>query len=276
MAKLSEDARYTVSMFVDEMIEQRKHRGWTQQELGERCTYSKGLIAAVENYERAPTITLADALDKAFGLPRTFRRLHKRMGSVAFPLAFGEFAEVERAASELFIWEHSYLPGLVQTEDYARHMLSRHLDVTDEEISERVSGRMERQAVLTRTDPRAPVAWFMIDGQVLRRPVGSPAVMYAALMNLAKLSEMHNVTVQVIPLESGGGHPGLLGAFCLAEHEDRPTTLFSEDITDGRITEDAATVREVRQRWRYLCSLALSAEQSVALIKEEAERWKPQ
>lgn len=276
MAKLAEDARRMVSLFVDEMIEQRKQKGWSQQDLASNAGYSKSLIAAVENYERAPTLVLADALDRAFGLPRTFHRLHKRMGSVAFPVAFGEFAEVERAASELFIWDHSYLPGLLQPEDYARHMLSRHLNVTDEVIAERVTARLERQAVLTRTEPAAPVAWFMVDGQSLRRPVGSPEVMHAALTNLVKMAELPNVTVRVVPLESGGGHPGLLGGFDLAEHDDHPPTLFIEDITDGRITEDAATVREVQLRWRYLCSLALSAEQSVALIKEEAERWKPQ
>lgn len=276
MAKLNEDARRMVSLFVDEMIEQRKKRGWTQAELADECKYSKGLIAAVESYERAPTLALADALDNAYEMPGTFRRLHKRMGSVAFPVAFGEFAEIERAASELFIWDHSYLPGLLQSEEYAWHVLSRHLNVTDEEVAERVAARIERQAVLTRSDPRAPVAWFIIDGQVLRRPVGDARVMHAALMHLVKMAELPNVTIQVVPLESGGGHPGLLGAFCLAEHDSAPTTLFSEDITDGRITEDAATVREVRLRWRYLASLALSAEQSVALLTEEAERWKPQ
>lgn len=59
MAKLDETMRRTVSVFVDEMTEQRRHRGWTQQDLAGHCTYSKALIAAVESYERAPTIGLA-------------------------------------------------------------------------------------------------------------------------------------------------------------------------------------------------------------------------
>lgn len=194
MAKINEDARRMVSLFVDEMIEQRKQNGWSQQDLASNAGYSKSLIAAVENYERAPTLVLADALDTAYKLPGTFLRLHKKMGSVAFPVAFGEFAEVERTASELFIWDHSYLPGLLQPEDYARHMLSRHLNVTDEVIAERVTARLERQAVLTRTEPAAPIAWFMIDGQALRRPVGPSEVMHAALMNLVKMAELPNVT----------------------------------------------------------------------------------
>jgi transcriptional regulator with XRE-family HTH domain len=275
VAKLSEEARRTVSLFVDEMRSQREQRGWTQPELAQRAKYSKALIAAVENYDRAPTVGLAAELDEAFGLPETFQRLHKRMGSVAFPIAFGEFAEIEQAASELFIWEHALLPGLLQSEDYARHVLSRHPNVTDDQIAERLAARMARQTVLTREDPPAPVVWVLIDGQALRRPIGSPEVMHAALHHVLKLAERPNVTVQVVPLPDGGGHPGLLGTFYLAEHDASPTTLFIEDIADGRITEDPATVREVRLRWRYLGTLASSADASADLIKREVEQWKP-
>lgn len=275
VAKLSEEARRTVSLFVDEMRSQREQRGWTQAELAQRAKYSVSLIAAVENFDRAPTSPLAKALDTAFRLPGTFQRLHKRMGSVAFPVAFGEFAQIEAAASELLIWDHGYLPGLLQPEDYARHLLSRHLNVTDDEVAERVAARMARQSVLTREDPPAPVIWFLIDGQALKRPIGTPEVMYAALGHVLKMAERPNITVQVIPFESGGGHPGLLGACYLAEHDSSPTTLFLEDMADGRLTEDPATVREVRLRWRYLCSLALPADASIDLIRREQEQWKP-
>ncbi len=193
MAKLSDEARRTVSLFVDEMRSQREQRGWTQAELAERARYGKALIAAVENYDRAPTAGLAKALDTAFGLPGTFERLHKRMGALAFPLAFGEFAQIEQAASELFIWDHSYLPGLLQPEGYARHLLSRHLNVTDDEVAERVAARIARQSVLTREDPPAPVVWFVIDGQALRRPIGTPEVMAHALGHVPKMAERPNI-----------------------------------------------------------------------------------
>lgn len=276
MGKLSEEARETVSVFVDEMRSWRDQRSWTQAELAERAKYSASLIASVESYDRAPTAGLAKALDAALGLPGTFQRLHKRMGTLAFPLAFGEFAQVEAAASELFVWDHSYLPGLLQREDYAREVLRRHLNVTDDQVAERLAARTARQAVLTREDPPAPICWFMIDGQALRRPVGTPEVMADALGHVLKMAELPNVTVQVVPLETGGGHPGLLGTFYLAEHDSAPTTLFVEDITDGRMSEDVPTVREVRKRWRYLTSLALSADTSIDLIGREQERWKPQ
>jgi transcriptional regulator with XRE-family HTH domain len=193
VAKLSDEARRAVSLLVDEMRSQREQRGWTQAELAERARYSKALIAAVENYDRAPTAGLAKALDTAFGLPGTFERLHKRMGALAFPLAFGEFAQIEQAASELFIWDHSYLPGLLQPEGYARHLLSRHLNVTDDEVAERVAARIARQSVLTREDPPAPVVWFVIDGQALRRPIGTPEVMAHALGHVLKMAERPNI-----------------------------------------------------------------------------------
>lgn len=275
MARLSEDTRRTVAIFVDEMRSQREHRAWSQTELATRAEYSKALIAAVENYERAPTSVLAKALDKAFGLPGTFQRIHKRMGLLAIPVAFGEFAEIEASARELFVWDHSYLPGLLQPEEYALHVFRRWPNATEEQVAERLAARMDRQKALTRKDPPAPIVWFLIDHQALRRPVGDPEVMYAALRNVLAMAELPNVTIQVVPLGSSGVHPGLLGACYIAEHDDRPTTLFLEDMADGRITEDPATVREVRLRWRYACSLALPADASTDLIRREQEQWKP-
>jgi hypothetical protein len=133
---------------------------------------------------------------------------------------------------------------------------------------------MDRQKVLTRKAPPSPVVWFLIDQQVLRRPVGDPEAMHAALGNVLVMAELPNITIQVVPL-STGVHPGLLGACYIAERNDGSTTLFLEDMSDGRITEDPATVREVRLRWRYACSLALPADASIDLIRREQEQWKP-
>lgn len=272
MAKLSERDRERLSIFVDEMIAQRQHRDWSQPELAGRANVSKSLVAAVETYERAPTQVFAKAVDRAFGMPGTFARLQVKAGSVAFPVAFGEFAEHEAQASTLLICEHSYIPGLFQTEDYACAVLSHHPNVTADVVAERVAGRLARQAVLTREDPAAPVLWVLIDEMVLHRDIAPADVMRDQLERLAEVAGLPNVTVQVLPL-SAGSHPGLLGKFDVAEKPGAASIVFLEDESDGRITDDVSTVAEIMLRWRYLCSKALPSEMSVEVIQEAQARW---
>jgi transcriptional regulator with XRE-family HTH domain len=272
MPRLSERDRERLSLFVDEMVAMRKQRDWSQADLAVQARYSKGLIGAVEIYERGPTTALARALDRAFGLPGTFERLHAKIRGTAFPAAFGEFAEHEARARSLLIFEHAMMPGLFQTEAYARSVLSNHPNVTPDEVSERVAGRLARQAVLTRDEPPLPVMWVLLDEFVLLREIGGPAVMADQLSHLADMAALPNVTVQVIP-RGAGSHPGLLGKFDIAEFAGAETILFAEDIADGSISDDPATVAEVTLRWRYLASMALPVAASLELIQEALDRW---
>jgi hypothetical protein len=207
-----------------------------------------------------------------FGFPGTFTRLHRKAGSVAFPVAFGEFAEHEAQASTLLIFDHSNIPGLAQTPEYAHAVLSHHPNVTDELVAERVTGRLARQTVLTREEPAPPVVWMLIDEMVLHREIAESSVMAAQMTRLIEITDLPNVTVQVIPL-SAGSHPGLLGKFDVAEKPGVISTIFLEDANDGRITDDPATVAEIMLRWRYLCSVALPSGMSAVQIQEAQERW---
>lgn len=272
MAKLSERDRERLSIFVDEMVAQRTHRGWSQADLAREVKYSKSLIAQVETYERAPTEPLAVSLDSALGLPKTFVRLYGKIRGTAFPAAFGEFAVYEAQAVALWLFEHAYVPGLLQTEGYARAALSHHYNVTADQVAERVTARLERQQLLGREDPPPPNLWILVDEFVLHREIGSAEVMAQQLDVLAATAGT-NVTVQVIP-RSTGAHPGLAGMFHIAELGDGSSILFREDITDGSVTDDPATVSDAAQRWQHLSSLALNVGQSQEIIRECAEQWR--
>lgn len=272
MAKLSESDQQRVALFVDEMIRQREHRGWSQAELATRAHVSKSLIAQVETGQKAPSESLAKGLDAAFGLPGTFVHLYKAVrGNGPWPPAFGEFAVYERDAVTLMLFEHAYIPGLLQTDDYARATLSHHHSATADQVDEQAKARLDRQKVLSRETP--PVVWIVMDEMVLHREIGGPEVMAAQLDRVAEIAQQPGMSVQVIPRRAGA-HPGLSGMFHLAEMPNGTTILFAEDVTDGRVTDDAAMVAETMQRWRYLTSMALSAEQSLELITELAQRWK--
>lgn len=272
VAKLSERDRERLSLFIDEMVAWRTKKGWSQADLATEAAYSKSLIAQVEIYERTPSEPLAKALDRAFDLPETFQRLYRKIRRGAFPAAFGEFAEYEEKAAELFIFEHSNIPGQFQTEAYARASLEHHVNVTSEEVAERLSARLARQPVVTRKKPAPPVLWTVLDEQALDREVGGPEVMADQLGRLAEAAVLPNVTIQILP-KRFGGHTGLNGTVYIAERTGYASTLYTEDFLDGRVGDDPAAVAEAMLRWRYLASVSLSADASLELILEKQKRW---
>jgi transcriptional regulator with XRE-family HTH domain len=272
LAALSERDRESASLFVDEMRAMRGQRGWSQAELGSQAGYSESAVAMVETYQRPPTKTFAHAMDRAFGTPGTFERLERRLSNVPFPSAFRSFAPHEAEATALRMFEHSLIPGLLQTPDYARAVLETKPNATEEVIDGDVAARLARQAVLSREAP--PVLWTLIDEGLLYRPVAPPAVMHDQLMHLVEASRLPNVTIQLVPYDARG-HSGLLGAFVIADRSSGASIVFIEDATGGRVSEDAATVAEVALRFDALRSEALPKGASRTMIGKVAEeRWK--
>jgi transcriptional regulator with XRE-family HTH domain len=273
MAPLSERDRESVSLFVDEMKAARDQRKWSQAELGRQADYSESAIAMVESFQRPPTASLAKALDKAFGTAGTYTRMELRLRNLPFPASFRGFAPHEAEAATLSTYQHSLVPGLLQTPEYARAVLETKPNASDDEIDSLVAGRLARQSVLGRDDPPAPLMYALIDEGALNRPVASPAVMHDQLAHLVSLSKKPNVTIQVVPYDAGG-HSGLLGAFVIADGPSAARIVFIEDVVGGRVSEDAATVAEVVLRFNALRSEALPKGASRTLMESVARRWK--
>jgi transcriptional regulator with XRE-family HTH domain len=279
--------RDALALFADELKAHRDARHWTQADLAAKITYSESLIAQVETCRRPPSKDLAKALDKVFATPGfveegpdcpgaagTFGRLAARLRNLPFPASFRSFAPYEAEAVALHVFEHSLVPGLLQTEAYARAVLATRPNTPEDEIDNLVAGRLARQGVLWRQDPPAPILWALVDEGVLYRPVAPPNVMHDQLMHLAEVSRRPNITVQVIPY-SAGGHTGLLGACTVAELDGSAGIVNLEDIADGRVTDDAATVSQVTLRFNSLRSDALPKGASRDLIVRVAEeKWK--
>jgi transcriptional regulator with XRE-family HTH domain len=278
--------RDALALFADELKAYRNARGWTQADLAAKISYSESLIAQVETCRRAPSKDLTKALDRVFatpgfaeetpdspGKPGTFGRMWAKLRNLPFPVSFRSFAPYEAEAVALHVFDHSLIPGLTQTEAYARAVLATRPNTSVEEIGNLVAGRLARQAVLWREDPPAPILWALVDEGALYRPVATPEVMYDQLMYLAEVSEHPNITIQVIPY-SAGGHTGLLGACTIADLGGSPSIVNIEDIADGRVTDDAATVSQVTLRFNSLRSEALPKRASRELIVRVAEeQW---
>jgi transcriptional regulator with XRE-family HTH domain len=277
--------RDALAWFADELRAHRNAHGWTQADVAAKTSYSESLIAQVETCRKAATPELAKVLDRVFatpgftedapgtpGTPSTFGRLVARLRNLPFPASFRSFAPHEAEATALYTFEHSMIPGLLQTEAYARAILETHPDVTEDVVSERLAGRLSRQAILDREDPPPPVVCALIDQSALNREIGGPVVMRDQLVHLVAMSRRPNITVQVIP--NTGAHPGLLGAFTVADLGGSPGIVNVEDIADGRVAEDAVTVSMVALRFHSLRGDALSKGASRDLIEGVIrERW---
>lgn len=263
-----------VHFFGSEVRRAREAAGMSQTELGDLVPCDKATVSRVEAGLTQPDEAFARACDAAF--PRMdgwFTRFYdgSRNWGEAFPPAFRPFAACEAEAVALRWFEHSLVPGLLQTEDYARAVLEKHPNSTREEIEERVAARLARQAVLHRTDP--PVLWVLLDETVLHREIGGAKIMHEQLLYLADMTRRPNVTIQVI--SRVGAHPGLSGAFGIAEMSDQRSVVYLETAADGQTVEEPGTVADVELRWDTLRTEAFKGTESLNLIESAAEEWKP-
>ena len=259
--------------FGSEVRRAREAAGMTQSELGDLVPCDKSVVSRVEAGLTAPDESFARACDAAFpNMNGWFIRFWKdsQTWGAAFPPSLREFAAYEAEAVALWTLEHSLVPGLLQTEDYARAVLERHPNVTAEQVTERVAARLARQAVLDREDP--PLFWVLLDENVLHRHVGSATIMQDQVTHLAAMAQRPNITVQVIPRE--GAHVGLQGAFDMAETPE-VFVAHLEHIAEGMTTDSPAILAEASTRFDSLKADAYRRSESLALIEEMVEKWKP-
>jgi transcriptional regulator with XRE-family HTH domain len=261
------------ALFADELRAVRKQANLSRDELGARIGYSGATIGMVEAGHRAPPRGIGARLDEEFKLPGTFDRIEQRLRGIPFATAFRPFVPYEAMARSLRTFEHSFVPGLLQTEDYARAISATTPNSTEEEISRLVSARLERQLILERADPPAPLLWVLLDEGVLARPVADPPVMREQLKHLAYMAAKPHITIQVVPY-AARGHSGLYGAFVIADLDDSPGIVFLEDVSHGHVSEDPDVAAAVTLVFDTLRSEALPKGASRDLIGRVAEeRW---
>jgi transcriptional regulator with XRE-family HTH domain len=145
---------------------------------------------------------------------------------------FETYIGLEQATSLIRTYELQFVPGLFQTEDYARAVtVLGHRAAPAEEIERRVSLRLKRQEILSRAEP-LPKVWAVIDESALRRPLGGREVMRAQLQHLIELTESPQVTLQIMPFDRGG-HSAAGGSFAILRFADSdlPDIVYIEQLT---------------------------------------------
>lgn len=273
------------NFFVSELVHQRTARGWGQRRLGLEANVSASTIANIESGLRFPTIPVARAIDKAFGTHGMFERLAIMVLRNAAKGWVRELLATERISLNMKVFESQVIPGLLQTEEYARAMLT---DARTDDVELAVALRMARKEVFSDKD-KHPYCRWIIDEQVLRRPIGGPEVMRPQLEHLLRMAEHPRRNVQILGAEVAS-HPGLSGAFTIFEvpeeddervegsdklvfetdprHARTRKLLWIDGFIEGRTTPDAENVAQAERAYDLLTSVALSPQASVQRIRE--------
>ena len=171
---------------------------------------------------------------------------------------FGTYVGLEEAATTIRAYEVQFVPGLLQTADYARGVVVSGLPETaPAEVDRRVKLRLERQRILERVPPAT--YWVVIDEAALRRPVGGRAVMQAQLKHLLELGERPNITMQVMPLRRGT-HTADGGAFSMLRFADPdiPDIVYVEQLVSALYMDKPEHVERYRQAMERLTVAALA------------------
>lgn len=266
-----------LGVFGSELRYYRTNAGLSQGDLAAKVHVSHDVISKIETGDRPPAedfparLDSVPEMDTREALGRLWGQLRKGLRHRAFPGWFGRWADIEAEATVLRSYEPLLVPGLLQTEDYARAILSVRPGGDDHDLQEQVAARLERQTILE--GARGPLLWCVLDEGVLHRPVGGAKVMRTQLERLAALADHAKTTVQVIPAEAGA-HAGLLGAFVLAETDGSPANVYLETSAEGQVTDNPSVVAHVALRFDRLRSEALPRGASRDLIKKVAdEQW---
>lgn len=251
--------------FGAELRAQRTARKWTQIELGKEIGYSGSFISDIERGDRGVSEDFAARCDVAFKLPGTFMRMWDDLQNEAFPTWFAPIVPIQREATKIDGWELGAVPGLLQTETYARALIRARRPGDPEDVVERtVQARVERQGILSSSKP--PLLFYVIAESVLRQHIGGIEVLSEQLDKLIKAAETPGIVIQVLPY-SAQQHAGVSGLLYLYERPNEPLVAYTECFGGARLVMESQEVSDLVTVMGMLRAAALPPWDSAALIR---------
>lgn len=257
----------------------REELGLTQQEVADRIGYRIDRVSRMETGRTKVEVPALRAMLDVYGAvdPALRSAMEDMARNVSqrgwwhsyasfLHLAFQDFLGLESDASEICLWETLLIPGLLQTEDYTRRLLTAGTGVihsTPERVEKLTSVRLERQKALDREDPLS--LRVVISEAALRNPIGDRAIMRRQLEHLVCMSEKSNVHIQVLPLDYGP-HLGLDGAFTLFSFPDGGRLASLESLVNSFYLEDEDSVQAYLSAFGNICEGALSEGETRQLL----------
>ncbi|WP_394297308.1 Scr1 family TA system antitoxin-like transcriptional regulator [Streptomyces albus] len=242
----------------------RTRAGLTQAELGQQMQYGEDLISSVERGRRIARPEFIDKADEVLDGGGLLAAMKGEVLRARYPAYFRDAAKLEAGAVELNAYDCQVINGLLQTEEYARAVLTMYRPPVDEElIEQRVAARMERQEILSRRP--ASLLSFVIEEAVLRRPIGGRDVLRRQLEHLLAIGQLRHVVIQVMPTDRTE-HAGLDGPFTLMETTERQRIAYVEVQDTSRLHTDRETVHALEARYGIIRAQALTPDDSLAFI----------
>jgi transcriptional regulator with XRE-family HTH domain len=256
-----------------ELRRKREEIGLSQDKLGERLFCSGAYIGQLEAATRKPQLDFAKQLDEVFNSRDYFHRLCGMVLKASrHAEKFEAAADLEALAQTICEYAAMFVPGLLQTEAYARAVFRAAQPIAEaNRVEEQVAARMSRATKLE--DPTKPLLWFVLDEAVIRRPVGGLAVMREQLDHIADLIRHDRIIVQVLPY-SVGAH-ALAGPLFLMTFADAPPVAYVEGPQTGNLLEDPTLVAKCQLSYDLVRAAALSPGASLALIESAMEEYAP-
>ncbi|MFB9674897.1 helix-turn-helix domain-containing protein [Streptosporangium vulgare] len=265
-----------------ELRKMREESGLGPEDAAARLGWSRSKVSRIETGRTRASATDVAAVCDLYGadsptragLIQLAKEVRQRGWWTAYADVFtGSYIGLEDEATSIHQWEVQLIPGLLQTEDYARVVIGagRPGSYDGEDIHRRVMARMARRTLLSRPD--APELHAVMDEGVIRRPIGSPALMRDQLEAILIAARRSNVTIRVLPY-SVGAHAGLEGAFTVlsfAEEVD-PAVAYVEGTAGDVYIESSDQVDRYKMTFARICDAALSPEASMGLITEAKEQ----
>ncbi|MFB6504648.1 MULTISPECIES: helix-turn-helix transcriptional regulator [unclassified Streptomyces] len=245
----------------------REHAGLSRTELGDLVQYSKHTVESVELGRRMPDEEFVERAEGALGNTGALRKAagHLSRGEVGLAAWFRRWARLERKAVSLHTYECRLVPGLLQSEAYARAVFDNSIPLlTDEQIEDQLTARMERQRMM-RERPTVPFS-FIVEEHVFRRRLGGVEVHASMLDHVLELTAPRNVTLQVVPMDLEF-HGCLDGPVQLLETPDGKRLGYSEGQQNGRLISAPKEVSLLCRRCETLRSQALNPKESRDLLE---------
>ncbi|QKZ23284.1 helix-turn-helix domain-containing protein [Streptomyces chartreusis] len=245
----------------------REHAGLSRVDFAERVRFSKHTVESVELGRRMPDEAFVERAEEATGNTGALRKAARYLtrGEAGLAAWFRRWARLEKVAVSLCTYECRLVPGLLQSEAYARTVFEGTVPVApDGQLDDFMAKRMERQRMLfeRQTTPFS----FIVEEHVFRRRFGGVEQMRGLFDHVLELSAPRNVTLQIVPLEAGM-HACLDGPLQLLETPKGQRLAYSEGQQNGRLISDVKEVSLLYQRYDTLRSQALNSKDSRGLLE---------
>jgi transcriptional regulator with XRE-family HTH domain len=264
------------------LSELRAESGKTMSEVAEIIEVNQGTLSRIESGDRGTTPVLVKAMLDCYGVTDPAvredildlvradqaqkQKWWRKYSAVINTTQYGGYLELEASATSFRSYEPQLFPGLLQTDDYARQVITAmRMDLDAKQIEALVTVRKNRQKILE--GENAPKLWAVIDEAAIRRMADFPEILIPQLERLLEVEPRTNITLQLLPFKAGF-HPGLYGSFMLMGFpEPNPELVWVENLTNSVYFDGPEDVGRYTEVFDHLRAAALGPLETRSRIK---------